>query len=253
MFPYLACENNIVAMMEAIALIFTKINSSHFSIIYADFILAALKLIKQYSDKIMNTNKKYIIPFIVVAIAASISSCSSTQASGNLDETATAATATPTNTTSSQIPTLAKLRAKSSQEPPFSTEPFTENTALSTSLAATDKTINITLYTTDSECQKLIPNTVSVPAEKPATGIVSKIIEQQDTGDFNLSGYRVSVKNRIATVDLRISPDSKRQLVSLSHCEQFALFGSLRKSLTSNAQLNIKKVRFTQRGKKITL
>lgn len=231
----------------------TKINSYHLSIISADFILATLKLIKQSSDKIMNTNNRYIIPFIVVAIAASISSCNSNQASRNLDQTATAATTTPTNSLSSQIPTQAQLRAKSSVEQPFSTEPFTENTALSTSQAATDKTINITLYTSDSECQELIPNTVSVPASEPATGIVGKIIEQQDTGDFNLSGYRVNVKNRIATVDLRVSPDSKRQLVSLSHCEQFALFGSLRKSLTSNAQLNIKQVRFTERGKKITL
>jgi Sporulation and spore germination len=201
----------------------------------------------------MNTNKKYIIPFIVVAIAASVSSCSSTQGSRNLDETASAATTTPTNSVSSQNPTQAQLRAKSTQVQPFSTEDFTENAALSTSLAATGKTIDLTLYTSDSQCQELIPNTVSVPAEEPAKGIVGKIIEQQDTGDFDLSGYRVSVKNRLATVDLRISPESKRQLVSLSHCEQFALFGSITKSLTSNAQLNIKKVRFTERGKKITL
>jgi hypothetical protein len=199
----------------------------------------------------MNTNKKYIIPFIVVAIAASVSSCSSSQASRNPDsETTTAAT---TTSNSASIPTQAQLKAKSSLDQPFSTEPFTQNTAPSTSQAPTDKTINLTLYTSDSECQKLIPNQVSVPAEEPATGIVGKIIEQQDTGDFNLSGYRVSVKNRVATVDLRISPESKRQLVSLSHCEQFALFGSLRKTLTTNAQLNIKKVRFTERGNKITL
>lgn len=201
----------------------------------------------------MNISKKYIVPFIVAAIAASVSSCSSNQASRNVDETAIAATTTPSSNGSSQIPTEDELTAKSSVEQPFSTEPFTQNTASSTSESATGKTINLTLYTSDTECQELIPNKVSVPAEKPATGIVDKIIEQQDTGDFSLSGYRVSVKNRIATVDLRISPESKRQLVSLSHCEQFALFGSLRKSLTSNAQLNIKNVSFTERGKKITL
>lgn len=201
----------------------------------------------------MNISKKYIISFIVVAIASSISGCSSSQASGNFDQTATATATTPSSSSLSQIPTQTQLTAKSSVEQPFSTEPFTQDTASSTSESPTGKTINLTLYTSDTECQELIPNKVSVPAEKPATGIVSKIIEQQDTGDFSLSGYRVSVKNRIATVDLRIAPDSKRQLVSLSHCEQFALFGSLRKSLTSNAQLNIKNVRFTERGKKITL
>ena len=183
-----------------------------------------------------------------------MSSCSSSHTSRNFDsDTAVAATATPINNASSQTPDIAQLKAKSSIDQPFSTEPFIDNMPWSTSKVLTGKTINLNVYTSDSQCEKLIPNKVSVPAEEPATGAVGKIIEQQDTGDFSLSGYRVSIKKGVATVDLRVSKDSKRQLISLSNCEQFALFGSLRKTLTSNAKLNIKQVRFTERGEKITL
>ncbi|MFM6472207.1 MAG: sporulation/spore germination protein, partial [Dolichospermum sp.] len=57
----------------------------------------------------------------------------------------------------------------------------------------------------------------------------------------------------VATVDIRVSPESKRQLFSLSSCEQFALFGSVRKTLMSNSEWKIKDVSFTERGEDITL
>jgi len=117
---------------------------------------------------------------------------------------------------------------------------------------ATDKTVNVTLYISDTECQNLIPKQVSVPELEAVTSAVGKILEQRDSEDFSLSGYRVTIKHGIATVDLRISPHSQQQLTSLSNCEQFALFGSLRKTLTSHAQWNIKKVRFTELGKDLT-
>ncbi|MFM6369036.1 MAG: sporulation/spore germination protein, partial [Dolichospermum sp.] len=40
---------------------------------------------------------------------------------------------------------------------------------------------------------------------------------------------------------------------SLSSCEQFALFGSVRKTLMSNSEWKIKDVRFTERGEDIVL
>ncbi|WGV25140.1 GerMN domain-containing protein [Halotia branconii] len=185
----------------------------------------------------MNTSTKYFLPFIVVAIAASLSSCNSPSTPDNITSATPAPTTIPTP---SQTPTMAQLRAKPNNiEPP-------ENTPI-----ATAKTTNVTLYTSDVQCQELIPQKVSVPAAEPVTGAVSKIIEEQNTADLSLSGYRVKVENGIATVDLRLSPESKRQLVSLSSCEQFALFGSLRKTLTSNAQWNIKEVRFTEQGKEV--
>ncbi|YAF97299.1 MAG: sporulation/spore germination protein [Nodularia sp. CChRGM 3473] len=184
-------------------------------------------------SSIIHNSKRYLLPFIMVAIAASISSCSSSPTSHSIDSEAPA----PANTTTPQI---------SSPSP-------TQNPPAATSKATTSKMTNVTLYTSDIQCQELIPQKISVPAEEPVTGAVGKILEERDTSDFNLSGYRVSIENGVATVDLRLSPQSKRQLVSLSSCEQFALFGSLRKTLTSNPQWDIKEVRFTEQGKEVIL
>jgi hypothetical protein len=82
---------------------------------------------------------------------------------------------------------------------------------------------------------------------------IGKIFKEQNTADFSVSGYRVNKKNGIVIVDIRLSPESKRQVSSLSSCEQFALFSSIRKTLISNAQWKIKEVRFTERGEDIML
>ncbi|WP_414576723.1 hypothetical protein [Anabaena sp. CCY 9402-a] len=170
-----------------------------------------------------------LLPFTMIAIAASISSCAN-----NLPETST----TPTPSQS-----MAQLRAKHNSI----------KSPSDTSKAASGNTVNVTLYTSDIQCQELVPQKVTVPAAESVTNAVGKIIEEQDTADFNLSGYRVRVNNGIATVDLRLSPQSKRKFVSLSGCEQFALFGSLRKTLTSNSQWKIKEVRFTEKGEAIVI
>ncbi|MHC5935493.1 sporulation/spore germination protein [Nostoc sp.] len=201
----------------------------------------------------MNTTQRYFLPLIFVTMIVSISSCSSNSTARNIDSetpsTTTTSTNSPSSQTPSQISSVAHLREKSpNQESPKENTPSS-----STSKAATTKTTSVTLYTSDTQCQELIPENVSVPAEEPVTNVVSKILEKRDTSDFSLSGYRVNIKNGIATVDLRISPESKRQITSLSSCEQFALFGSLRKTLTSNTQWNIKEVRFTERGEDIVL
>lgn len=183
----------------------------------------------------------------------SLSSCSSNPTARNIDSGTPSPNTTPTNSVSSQTPSpnssVAQLREKS----PHQESPKENTPSSSTPKAITSKTTSVTIYTSDTQCQELIPEKVSVPAEKPVTNVVSKILEKRDTSDFSLSGYRVNIKNGIATVDLRISPESKRQIASLSSCEQFALFGSLRKTLTSNAQWNIKEVRFTERGEDIVL
>ncbi|MHC5712202.1 MAG: sporulation/spore germination protein [Nostoc sp.] len=204
-------------------------------------------------NKIMNTTQRYFLPLIFVTMIVSLSSCSSNPTARNIDSGTPSSTTTPTNSASSQppsqIPSVAQLREKSPNQ-----ESSKKNTpSSSTPKAVTSKTTSVTLYTSDTQCQKLIPEKVSVPAEQPVRNVVSKILEKRDTSDFSLSGYRVNIKNGIATVDLRISPESKRQMASLSSCEQFALFGSLRKTLTSNAQWNIKEVRFTERGEDIVL
>jgi hypothetical protein len=200
----------------------------------------------------MNTTKRYFLPFLFVTMVVSLSSCSSNPTAPKIDSE-TPSSAIPTNSsssqTSSQIPSVAQLREKSpNQELPKENTPSS-----STPKAVTSKAISATMYTSDTQCQDFISEKVSVPSDKPVANVVGKILEKRDTSDFSLSGYRVNIKNGIATVDLRISPESKRQIASLSSCEQFALFGSLRKTLTSNAQWNIKEVRFTERGEDIVL
>jgi len=98
----------------------------------------------------------------------------------------------------------------------------------------TVKTITLNIYRTDSQCETLIP-----------------VVAQVSSGDLDLAGYRVNLNNGIATIDLRLSPDSQRQFVSLSICEQLALFGGIRKTLVENPRLNIQDVRFTDKGQDI--
>ncbi|MBW4631934.1 MAG: sporulation/spore germination protein [Iphinoe sp. HA4291-MV1] len=192
-------------------------------------------------NKVMKSSKKYVVSFVIVIIVTSLSSCRIDPTSRHLEST-TPAPGTKTNS---------KTPASTAQTPTEETP--TQNQASSSSGAVTKQNVNITLFTSDTQCQELIPQQVSVPAEAPVTGAVGKIIEQRDGADFSLSGYRVTVKDGVATIDLRISPNSQRQFTSLSSCEQFALFGSLRKTLLSNSQWSIKQVRFTERGEEIIL
>ncbi|MFO5493719.1 MAG: sporulation/spore germination protein, partial [Cuspidothrix sp.] len=177
----------------------------------------------------MYHRQKYILSLILIALSTIISSCDSHN------------TADKTNietTPNSQVSPTPLVR-------PYTNDDNTK--------AMSGKTTNITLYTSDAQCQKLIPKQAEVSAQTPINGAIGQIFKEQNTADFSVSGYRVNVKNGIATVDLRISPNSKRQIASLSSCEQFALFSSVRKTLISNSQWKIKDVRFTERGEDITL
>ncbi|PMB25083.1 GerMN domain-containing protein [Fischerella thermalis] len=190
-------------------------------------------------NKVSKTSKKYIVSAIFLTIAASLSSCSSNptyEGKFNITTSPTPNSETPVSTTQSPTQRTAKLNVQPRSESPI-----------------TDKTVNVTLYTSDTQCQELVPQTITVAAQQPVTATVGKILEQRDNGDFSFSGYRVNIKNGVATVDLRLDPKSRRQITSLSSCEQFALFGSLRKTLTSNPQWGIKDVRFTERGEQIVL
>lgn len=199
----------------------------------------------------MNPTKKYIvhiIPFIFVAMAVSLSGCGSSPTSQNSDQSTSAPTI---NTNRAKPETLKQLQPKA--EIPKTESSIKESLSQNKAASSSNKSVNVTLFTIDSQCQELVPQKVSVTAEEPMESAVGKIIQQHDSADFNLSGYRVSVKDGVATVDLRLSPNSQRQFTSLSSCEQFALFGSLRKTLMSNSQWKVKDVRFTERGEEIVL
>jgi hypothetical protein len=148
---------------------------------------------------------------------------------------------TPTN-----LPDPAKPSPTSQ---PFSPPPSPDSS--SQSLSNTDKTTQVTLYTSDAQCQDYISQVVKLSADRIIDQSIGKILEQQTSADFSIVSYRLNISNEIATIDLRVAPDSSRQIASLSSCEQFALFGSIRKTLTSKPEWNIKDVRFTQGGKEI--
>jgi hypothetical protein len=201
-------------------------------------------------------NKKYIYPLMVVGIVASLTACNTKPSTleGKAPQQTTvtpSATATPT-ASPTETPSMAQLRSKSPTQP-FSDKPFTTETPEASGKKAASKNIDVTVYTSDSQCDKHVPEKVAVSADEGIEEAVGKIIEKRDTADFSLSGYRVAVKNGVATVDLRMAPNSKRQFASLSSCEQFSLFGSMKKTLTSNPQWKIKDVRFTEKGEEIPL
>ncbi len=136
--------------------------------------------------------------------------------------------------------------AKSPSSPPTGQSPQTAS-------LAPQKTVPVSVYKVDNQCRDFVAEKTAVPANQPIAAAVGKVLANADSADFSLSGYRVNVVSGVATVDLRVAPDSKRKLVSLSSCEQMAIFGSLRKTLISNAEWKIKSVRFTDRGKEIVL
>lgn len=203
----------------------------------------------------MNRLKNYLPPLMTGLIVLSLSSCASPPAnrqSGNTGSPTTETTNTPSTTGSDSA---ASTPAQPQTKTPVTSQPLNATSDRSTSTARARNTVTLNVYQADSQCQALVPEKVTVPADSPMNAAVGKVLKQADSGDFELAGYRIQVnpKSGIATVDFRLSPDSRRQFASLSACEQFALFGSLRKTLTDNSQLKIKDVRFTQQGQTIQL
>ena len=190
-------------------------------------------LVKIQRNHYMYNYKQAILSLFLVVSCTVISSCDSSN--------------TADNPTPETIPN-SKINPKKLQKSPTPTvQPYSNNKAIS------GKTTHVTVYTSDAQCQELIPQKADVSAAAPMNEAIGKIFKEQSTADFSVSGYRVNVKNGVAIVDLRISPDSKRQVSSLSSCEQFALFSSVRKTLISNSQWKIKDVHFTERGEEIML
>ncbi|MBD2580036.1 sporulation/spore germination protein [Oscillatoria sp. FACHB-1406] len=121
----------------------------------------------------------------------------------------------------------------------------------SSSETTAPETIAVNLYYPDSNCETLVPESINVPEDNSLAAAVGRTIEKAASGDFDLAGYRVSVKDGVAAIDLRLSPNSPRHFLSMSGCEQFALFGSLRKTILENPEWNVKEVRFTEDGQEL--
>ena len=211
-------------------------------------------------NKFFRNKKRYIFPLMLSAMAIAASSCGSNPSGDSVGETPSdepPVASSPFPTPSSEIqtpePEITAIPLPTAESAPSGAEttptPETPNQNKTGNLKNSD----ITLFTSDLQCQKLVPQQVSVSSNEPVKDAVGKIIAAKNTADINISNYRVNVNSGTATVDFRIPPDSPRQLVSLSSCEQFALFRSIEKTLTSNPKWNIKNVRFTESGEEIYL
>ncbi len=215
-------------------------------------------------NKFIHQNKRYILPLMLSAMVIGASSCSSNPSLDSKEKAPSnespVASSPSFTAPSSEIPTPETQITT----PPSPSSPTVPPTSLGARTPASSETPNqnktgnlkntdVTLYMSDSQCQTLVPEKVSVSANEPVEEAVGKILKSKNTADINISNYRVNLNNGTATVDFRIPPDSPRQLVSLSSCEQFTLFKSIEKTLTSNPKWNIKDVRFTQSGEEIYL
>lgn len=147
------------------------------------------------------------------------------------------------------VPIEVSLKVKSAAE---SQKPSPLSATPAIQLSDTANTVTVTVYEPDSECKTLIGKQTVLPAENSLLVAVSQVLEQEYTSDLNFS-YRVSVDRNTgkAIIDLRVSPNSKRTLTSMSTCEQLAIFGSLRQTLTANPVWKVKQVQFTSRGAEI--
>lgn len=192
-------------------------------------------------ESIMNSIQQILTIFGVSTVIMSSYSCSTLPANRIQSPTLHA----------NSLPIAVSLKVESA---PASQTPSVLGPTPGMQLSETAKIVTVTVYEPDSECKTLIAQEISIPAENSLLATVSKILERQYGGDLNFA-YRVSVDRNSgkAIIDLRVSPDSKRTLTSMSTCEQLAIFGSLRKTLIANPMWNVKQVQFTSRGEDIWL
>jgi hypothetical protein len=204
----------------------------------------------------MNRLKTCIAPLITGLIALSLTSCASPGSNRQNDSASLPNPGSGSALAATQPDSVAATAAQAQKTlTSVARQPSRASRVQANSSAQAAKTVALNIYQVDSQCETLVPEPVAVPADSPLESAVGTVLKQTDSADFELAGYRVQVNptSGVATVDFRLSPNSRRKFVSLSMCEQFALFGSLRKTLTNNSRLKIKNVRFTERGQEIVL
>ncbi|MGB3296436.1 MAG: hypothetical protein WBB01_25910 [Phormidesmis sp.] len=113
--------------------------------------------------------------------------------------------------------------------------------------------VTVSVYSIDDQCNGFVEESVQVPSDQAISEAVGKAMNSVDYNAFKLAGYQVNVDGRTAIVDMQLAPGSERQFVSLSSCEQRALFGSVEETLLNNDNWGVEAVKFTQGGKDIVL
>ncbi|MGB7086376.1 MAG: hypothetical protein WBD47_12540 [Phormidesmis sp.] len=113
--------------------------------------------------------------------------------------------------------------------------------------------VTVSVYTIDDQCNGFVEESVQVPSDQAISEAVGKAMSAVDYNAFKLAGYQVNINGNTAIVDMQLAPGSQRQFVSLSSCEQRALFGSVEETLLNNPDWNVEAVKFTDGGKEIIL
>ncbi|MBW4440351.1 MAG: hypothetical protein KME10_03775 [Plectolyngbya sp. WJT66-NPBG17] len=139
---------------------------------------------------------------------------------------------------------------RSSESPSIAVSP-SAIASISPSPKPSGKTISVNIFQLDNQCNKFVATKEAIAANQPVTQAIAKTLEKANSESLDVAGYRVKVKSGVATIDFRPIPNARRSLTTLANCEQLALFGSVRRTLTQNTALKIKSVRFTDRGQLI--
>ncbi|MEM9162811.1 MAG: sporulation/spore germination protein [Cyanobacteria bacterium P01_F01_bin.4] len=170
---------------------------------------------------------------------------------GDVAEPDPAATPTEVEPPVSSTPTNDTDEGKDSTDPK---DPVTSQTP--DQAETTTDLVDISIYVMDDNCNDFVKTTVQVHEDKAMDEAIGEVIATaSDFSAFDMTGYRVKFDEStgMAVVDLRLAPDSQRQFVSLSSCEQRTLFGSVEETLLQNSDWDVKAVEFTERGEELVL
>jgi hypothetical protein len=208
---------------------------------------------------------KPLLGSITLGLMTSLISCSSAPNSSSSNPTPPpiASSPSPSSNSSPFFKSNPPLSQSPSPESPQNPSPDANNQAKYPDLSKAPKasspdskdTVLVNIYQADRQCNDFVAESIALPHSNSLELAVAKVIEKTNLNEFNLAGYKVinNPQTGIATIDFQVASNSKRKFTSLSTCEQFNLFGSLRKTLIDYPGWQIKDVRFTEQGKEIIL
>jgi hypothetical protein len=113
--------------------------------------------------------------------------------------------------------------------------------------------LTVDLYRVNGECNGFEAVPKDLPTETAMDAAIEETLAYTTNGDFEIAGYRLKTTDSVATIDLRLPPDSPRTFLSLAPCEAYTILGSLRETLIKNEIFGVSRVNFTYQGEEIPL
>ncbi len=162
------------------------------------------------------------------------------------DESLTAETETPAKETKPPVTTEVPGKVERVEANP-------DSTGVGKQPGESSEMVTVSVYTIDDQCNDFVEQSVQVPSDQAIASAVGKAMGSVDYNAFKLAGYQVNINGSTAVVDMQLAPGSQRQFVSLSSCEQRALFGSVEETLLKNSDWDVDAVKFTASGKELVL